>query len=281
MAKVHNFLGIWQGSKNLHATRKEFRTQNKQMTAIGYISDTEVIVKASWSLFHHDGAAAFIFSEWSPLPPALLAKDLPGGHTRILNVRQIRRINRHPADSDEDSTPQRISDTENWLTWHQDLDNPNDSEDDCTADVQSAIEQDNRIHDPESPEQRDVSTVPNVRGLIQLTVKSKRQAEKVLVMLNSIETRRNQGVKNTYDRMGQCFNSFFMYLDREFQLEIYSVRMVRHSLWISVDEPMYSRRNKSFWRYINFSCVRVNSARMMLRLALPPGRVSICPKYNH
>jgi hypothetical protein len=29
------------------------------MTAVGYISDTEEIVKASWSNFHHDGAAAF------------------------------------------------------------------------------------------------------------------------------------------------------------------------------------------------------------------------------
>jgi hypothetical protein len=30
-----------------------------QMTAVGYISDTEEIVKASWPLFQHYGAAAF------------------------------------------------------------------------------------------------------------------------------------------------------------------------------------------------------------------------------
>jgi type VI protein secretion system component VasK len=47
MAKVHNFLEMWQGSQNLHATQKEARAQYKQMTAIGYISDTEEIVKAS------------------------------------------------------------------------------------------------------------------------------------------------------------------------------------------------------------------------------------------
>jgi len=79
MAKVHDFMGMWQGSQNLHATQKQSRAQNKQMTAIGYISDTEEIVKASWSLFQHDGVPAFKLSERSPLPPPLSAKDLPGG----------------------------------------------------------------------------------------------------------------------------------------------------------------------------------------------------------
>jgi len=78
MAKVHDFLETWQGSQNLRATQKASRTQNKQITAVGYISDTEEIVKASWSLFQHDGAAAFKLSEKSPVPPALSAKDLPG-----------------------------------------------------------------------------------------------------------------------------------------------------------------------------------------------------------
>jgi hypothetical protein len=87
MAKVHDFLEIWQGSQNLCATQKESCAQNKQMTAIGYISDTEEIIKACWSLFQHDGGAAFKLSERSPLPPALSAKDLPGGRTQILNDR--------------------------------------------------------------------------------------------------------------------------------------------------------------------------------------------------
>jgi len=100
MAKVHDFLQMWQGSQNLGATQMESRAQNKQMTAVGYISNTEEIVKASWSLFQHDGAAAFKLSERSPLPPALSAKDLPGGRTQILNVRHIRRINCHPVKSD-------------------------------------------------------------------------------------------------------------------------------------------------------------------------------------
>jgi len=83
MAKVHNFLEIWQGSQNLCATQKESRAQNKQITAVGYISDTEEIVKASWLLFQHDGATAFKLSEISPLPPSLSAKGLYQGGTQI------------------------------------------------------------------------------------------------------------------------------------------------------------------------------------------------------
>jgi len=96
MAKVHDFLEMLQGSQNLRATQKESRARNKQMAVKGYISDTEEIVKASWSLFPHDGAAVFKLSERSPLPPALSAKNHPGGQTQILNVRRIGRINRHP-----------------------------------------------------------------------------------------------------------------------------------------------------------------------------------------
>jgi len=59
MAKVHNFLEMWQGSQNLGATQQESCAQNKQMTTVRYISDTEEIVKALWSLIQHDGAAAF------------------------------------------------------------------------------------------------------------------------------------------------------------------------------------------------------------------------------
>ena len=79
MAKVHDFLEMWKGSQNLCATREESRAQNKQMTAMGCILDMEEIVKASWSLFQHEGEAAFKLSERSPLPPPLSAKDLPGG----------------------------------------------------------------------------------------------------------------------------------------------------------------------------------------------------------
>ena len=59
MAKVHDFLEMWHGSEILHPTQKESRAQNKRMTAVGYISHTEEIVKPLWSLFQHEGAAAF------------------------------------------------------------------------------------------------------------------------------------------------------------------------------------------------------------------------------
>jgi hypothetical protein len=153
MANVHNFLEMWQSSNNLHATYKESCTQIKQMTAVGYISNTEEIVKASWSLFQHDGVAALQLSERSPMPPALSAKDLPGEQIQILNVRRIRRISRHQVESDEDSALESISDTEDCLFWNGDLDNPNDSEDDCEADDESDIVQDkatSRIHNAQS-----------------------------------------------------------------------------------------------------------------------------------
>jgi len=113
IAKVHDFLEMWQGSQDLHTTQKESRAQNEQMTAVGYISDTEESVKASWSFFQHNGAAAFKLSDRSPLPPALSAKEVAGGRTQVLNVRRIRTSDRHPVESDDDGAPERISYTEN------------------------------------------------------------------------------------------------------------------------------------------------------------------------
>jgi len=193
MAKVHDFLDMWQGSQNLRTTPKESCAQNKQMTAVGYISDTEESIKPSWSLCQHDGAAAFKLSERSPLPPALSAKELAGGRPQVLNVRRIRRIDRHAVESDDDSAPTSISDTENWLNWNGDLDNPNESEDNCEADNESDVEQDNWVEDSECPEQQDVCAAPNVPGLIRPTGRSKKKTEKGLVTVNATKTRRIRG----------------------------------------------------------------------------------------
>jgi len=195
IAKVHDCLEMWQGSQNLHATQKESCARNKQMIAVRYISDMEEIVKASWSLIQHDGAAAFKLSEGSPLPRSLSAKDLPGGRTQILNVRRVRRINHHPVERNEDSAPESISDTDDWLNWNGDFVNPNESEEDCAADDESDIEPNTGIEDPECPEQQDVSAEPNVPRLVRPTPKSKRQAGKVLVMVNGVETQRKKGGK--------------------------------------------------------------------------------------
>jgi len=142
--------------------RNKSRAQNMLMTAVEYISEMEEIVKTSWSLFQHNGAAAFKLSERLPLPPALSAKDLPGGQTQIWNIRIIRRINRHPVESDKDSVPESISDTDDCLNWNGDLDNPNESEDDCSADDDTYIENNTCIEDPECPEQQDVSDASTV-----------------------------------------------------------------------------------------------------------------------
>ena len=205
------------------------------------------------------------------MPSALSAKNHPGGRTQILNVRRIRRTNRHPVESDEDSAPESISDTEDWLNWNGDLHNPNDSVDDCAADFESDIEQDNSIWDPEWPKQWDMSAVPNDPGFIRPTQKSQRKAEKVLVIVNAIETRRNKGVRNKYDRMHQCFTSFFMYLDQEFYLEIYHERMVSSSLWISVDKQMYSRRNEAFGKIHRFWSYESKQCKNVTALSFPTG----------
>ena len=136
-------------------------------TAVGFISDTEEIVKTSWSHFQHDGVAECKLLEKSPVPPGLSANVLPGGRTQVLNVRRIKRIDCHPAESDDDCSPESISDTKNWLNWNGDLENPNDSEDDWEADNELDMELDNGSEDSETPEWRNVSAAPNVPGLIQ------------------------------------------------------------------------------------------------------------------
>ena len=210
MAKVHHFLEMWQGSQNLCATQKDSHAQNKQMSAVEYILDTEEIVKISWSLILPDGAAAFELSERSPLPPALAAKDLPGGRTQILNVRRWRRIIRHPVETDEDSTPGITLHTANWLDWVRDIDDWKDSANDCAADIESDCKPDNVIKDQECPERRDVSATTHVPRLVRPTRKSKRESEMVMVTVNAIEMTRNKGIKQKWDRMRQCFTSFFV-----------------------------------------------------------------------
>jgi hypothetical protein len=56
------------------------------MTAVGYISDTDESVKASWSNIQHDGAAALKLWASSPLQPALSAKNLLVRLTQIMNA---------------------------------------------------------------------------------------------------------------------------------------------------------------------------------------------------
>jgi hypothetical protein len=210
MANVHDFLEIWQGSRNLRATQMESPARNKQMTSVGDISDKEENIKASWSLFQHDVAAAFKLSERSPLPSSLSAKDLPGGRTQMLNVCRIQRINRHAVKRDKDSAPESISDTHNCLHWNGGLNSPNDSEEDCTADNESDIGHNNGIETPECPEQQDVSAMPNVPRLVRPTQKSKRHAEKVLVTVNAVEMWRNTEWEDKVGRNASMVNQLYV-----------------------------------------------------------------------
>jgi len=50
IAKAYNFLEMWQGIQKLYTTLKKSHSQNKQMTAGRYISDTTMIVKEYWSI---------------------------------------------------------------------------------------------------------------------------------------------------------------------------------------------------------------------------------------
>ena len=195
MARAHDFLEMWQGSQNLCATQKESRSQNKQMTAVGYTSDAEEIIKASWSNVQQDGAAAFKLLQRSPLPPVSSAKNLPGGQTQVFTLHPIKRINCHPAESDEECAPQSISNTESWLNWNGDFDNPNLSKDDWEADNKTDVKRDTGIKDLEIPAHLDVNAAPNVPRLIWPTQKSMKQSDKGLMMVTVMETRRRKGNK--------------------------------------------------------------------------------------
>jgi hypothetical protein len=109
-----------------------------------------------------------------------------------LNLCHIRRINCDPVESDKESASESFSNSDDWLNYNGDLDNPYDSKEDGAADDDSDIEHNNCIKDQECPEQQDVSVTPNVPGLVWQTLKFKGQAEMVLQMVNAVETRRNK-----------------------------------------------------------------------------------------
>jgi len=83
---------------------------------------------------------------------------------------------------------------ENWHDWNCDLINSNDSEDYYAAGIESETLQTNGIKEAECSHQLNLSVAPNVAGLVWPTRKSESQAETILVMVNSIEMRGNQGV---------------------------------------------------------------------------------------
>jgi len=141
--------------------------------------------------------AAFKFSETSPLPSALSANDLPGGGTKVLNVRRTNRIHHQLANSDVDSALECISDPKDQLCWNGDLDDPIESKEEWEADDKTNAELIGPIEVPEYPEQRDVSAGQDVPGSIRPTRSIKQPADNVLMMVNEMGTRRNQGTRKS------------------------------------------------------------------------------------
>jgi len=75
------------------------------------------------------------------------------------------------------------------------MENWNDREDDCGADLESDMELANTIKNPEISEQWNLSLVSNNPRFNQPTQKSMRQVDNVWVRFNGMETRRNKSVK--------------------------------------------------------------------------------------
>jgi len=122
-------------------------------------------------------------------------KNIPGGRTEVSNDRQIDTIDLPPAEAEKDSAPDSISDTEYWLHCNANFDTPNHSEDNREADNESYKVLDNVNEDPETPGQQDVSMTPNVPQSNQPTPRLKDIAEPMSMMVITMETRRNKGIK--------------------------------------------------------------------------------------
>jgi len=87
--------------------------------------------------------------------------------------------------------------------------------------------------------------------------------------------------------MRQCFTSFFMYHELEFELVIYQWRMVSSSLSISVDKQMYSRHDEAFGKIYNFQsceceqCKNVTALGFVTRPSLNQAeRLPICSNHD-
>lgn len=198
LAKVHDFLELWRGSQELRVTQKASRAQNAAMTAMGYISDTEETQEKSWSTFAHDGVVAFKSNE-KALPKSLPLTEIGDGQARVRHFRRIRRIDRHPNDTDGDSGGEGHSDTEDWLNWNGDFDDEDgDDENDSSADedLDSALASISRTKVIPDPSRVDAAL--NIPGLIRPVRKSSR-IRQLAVMESAtakvVQTTRGRGGK--------------------------------------------------------------------------------------
>lgn len=106
--------------------------------------------------------------------------------------------------------PEHIADTNNWYDWNGDLGNTNDREVNLEADNECNKEQENGIGNADSTARMDVLAIlPNVARLMRPPLRSRKQADKVLMMVNTIETKMNKGMKAIWGRICQWILTWF------------------------------------------------------------------------
>jgi len=88
-----------------------------------------------------------------------------------------------------------MSDTEKWLNWNGELNNPGESKDNREADDESNMELGTSIKSSERPQHQVLSAATNLVRLIRPTRRSMKQAEQGLITVSSTKTWRNMGNK--------------------------------------------------------------------------------------
>jgi hypothetical protein len=104
----------------------------------------------------------------------------------------MRSIDRNPSELDKTSALEIISDPEHWLSWNGDMDNPKVSHEDYDADDESITGPEIGIKTSQGPEHCIVCAVLNVLELIGPRWRIMKQAEKRLVTVSVLETRRTK-----------------------------------------------------------------------------------------
>jgi len=96
-------------------------------------------------------------------------------------------------ESDQDSAPESIPDTETRLGWNGTFKNPNDSEDYCMADDTSNIELASGIENREVREQQNVSAATTDLEFIWPPWRSTKTAHQMMMTVNTIIRKWTQG----------------------------------------------------------------------------------------
>jgi len=117
-----------------------------------------------------------------------------------------------------------------------------------------------------------VCAAPNVPELIRLTQGLLNMAEKAMVMISAMETRRNKVNKKKCNRMSQyVFTGIFILLDREFHSEKCYWRIVRSCMSLFVDKLIYSGRNTEFSEIDKFRYNKCDSCQINTELRFAKG----------